>query len=428
MEFRFPEGMLLGAATAPTQIEGGELEHSWMDWYRRGHIKDGSSPAVADDHWERWREDVDLMASLGLRICRLGVEWARLVPEEGKTDPAAVAHYRAELSYMKEKGIEPLLTLHHFTNPMWFERKGAFLYRENLQDFLDFVELAVRSFGDLASEYVTINEPNVYALNGYGAGLWPPGRKSYREMFRVLSHLAWCHIRAYELIHALRREMGYGDTMVGFADHVRVFDPAEPLNPVHRLAASAGEWLFQGALERAALRGDFRPPLRSPQPVKRGEYADFLGVNYYTRSTVRGLADGVRPHSPRNDLGWEIYPQGLTRCAEKLYRLLPRDVYVTENGTCDGKDAFRARFLCEHWQAMADSPLPFRRYYHWCFCDNFEWLEGESARFGLVHVDYATQRRTVKESGRFYAEAIAAGGVTRELYEKYAAREEYRVE
>jgi beta-glucosidase len=175
------------------------------------------------------------------------------------------------------------------------------------------------------------------------------------------------------------------------------------------------------------MRGDFIAPLRSPFIVPMGEYADFIGVNYYSRSTVSGLSDGVRENCPKNDLGWEIYPEGIVRCTEKLLKVLRRPVWVTENGTCDMEDAYRARYICEHLKAMTDSGLPFERYYHWCFCDNFEWLEGESARFGLVHVDYETQQRTVKNSGRFYSEASAAGGVTEEIYEKYVSGEKYNV-
>lgn len=425
MDFKFPEGFLLGVSSAATQIEGGYTDHSWNDWYDRGHIHDGSDPGVADDHWNRWREDTDLMASLGIRAVRFGVEWSRLVPEEGRPDPAAVARYREEIAYMREKGIDPLLTIHHFTNPMWFENRGGFTKKENLHYFLELTELVVKSFGDLVANYITVNEPNVYATNGYFFGTWPPGKKSFRETFTVMSNLAWCHIEAYQMIHRMRREMGFSDTRVGFANHVRVFDPKDPHNPVHVAAAKTAEWLFQGAVARAACRGDFIAPLRSPHLVKMGEYADFIGVNYYTRSTVSGLADGMREDCPKNDLGWEIYPEGIVRCTEKLLKVLNRPVWVTENGTCDNSDAFRARYICDHLRALCTSGLPVERYYHWCFCDNFEWLDGQSARFGLVHVDYGTQERTVKDSGRFYAEASAAGGVTEDIYKKYAAGEDY---
>ena len=427
MKLRFPENFLLGVSSAAAQIEGGEVRSNWNDWYHRGYIKDGSNPAVADDHWNRWKEDCDLMAAMGMRVCRLGLEWARLVPERGKPSQEVIRHYREELSYLRDRDIRPLVTIHHFSNPMWFEEKGAFAKRENLEDFLDFVRLCGESFGDLVGDWITINEPNVYATNGYCFGLWPPGRKSYLQTFHVMENMAYCHIRAYGMLHEIRADMGYTDTFVGFANHVRVFDPKNPKNPLHRLLARLAEWLFQGALTLAMGTGRFRLPLRNRWHVKPGEYCDFNGVNYYTRSTVSGLADGVREGSPCNDLNWEIYPEGLVRCAEKLQKVLPRPLWVTENGTCDNDDHFRAKYIYDHLAAICASGLPFERYYHWCFCDNFEWLEGYSARFGLVHIDYETQKRTIKRSGEFYAGMIAAGGVTEEAFAEYVAKEAYDI-
>lgn len=427
MKLRFPEGFMLGVSSASTQIEGGEVGSNWNDWYHKGHIKDGSDPAVANDHWNRWREDSDLMAAMGLHVCRLGLEWARLMPKRGEVSVEAVRHYREELSYLRDLGIRPLVTLHHFSNPMWFEEKGAFEKRENLKDFLDFVRMCADRFGDLVDDWITINEPNVYATNGYCFGAWPPGRKSYTQTFRVMENMAYCHIRAYEILHETRKKLGYADTMVGFANHVRVFDPKEPKNPLHRFFAKTGEWLFQGALTQAMGRGEFRFPFRNHWHIKPGEYCDFNGVNYYTRSTVSGLADGVRENSPRNDLDWEIYPEGLVRCAEKLQAILPRPLWVTENGTCDQNDRFRAKYIYEHLQAICTSGLPFERYYHWCFCDNFEWIEGNTARFGLIHIDYETQKRTPKRSAEFYRDMAQNGGVTEECFEKYVAGEEYDI-
>ena len=355
MKLRFPENFLLGVSSAAAQIEGGEVGSNWNDWYHRGYIKDGSDPAVADDHWNRWKEDCDLMAAMGMRVCRLGLEWARLVPERGKPSQEVIRHYREELSYLRDRDIRPLVTIHHFSNPMWFEEKGAFAKRENLEDFLDFVRLCGESFGDLVGDWITINEPNVYATNGYCFGLWPPGRKSYLQTFRVMENMAYCHIRAYGMLHEIRADMGYTDTFVGFANHVRVFDPKNPKNPLHRLLARLAEWLFQGALTLARGTGRFRLPLRNRWHVKPGEYCDFNGVNYYTRSTVSGLADGVREGSPCNDLNWEIYPEGLVRCAEKLQKVLPRPLWVTENGTCDNDDHFRAKYIYDHLAAICAS-------------------------------------------------------------------------
>jgi len=427
MEFRLKEGMLLGVATAATQIEGGEVNSNWNDWYRQGKIKDGTNPATGNDHWEKWEEDVQLMADMGIQIYRFGIEWARLMPAPGTVNEEAVAQYRREILALKAKGIAPLLTIHHFSNPMWFENMGAFTRRENLHYFLELVELTVDRFGDLVSDYITINEPNVYATNSYFFGQWPPAKTSLTDTIRVMENLCYCHIKAYNLLHEKRAAMGYGDTKVGVANHLRVFAPRDPKNLWHKLAAGLSEYLFQGMLLKAMSLGEFQFPMRNFGKLPKGEYSDFNGVNYYTRSTVAGLGDGVRENSPRNDLDWEIYPDGIVECAAKLQAILPRPLWVTENGTCDNDDRFRSRYIYEHLKNLSESDLPFARYYHWCFCDNFEWIEGNSAKFGLVSVDPQTRERAVKESGKFYSAVIARGGVDAETFDTYIAGQEYDI-
>ena len=427
MPFSLPKDLWMGVSTAATQIEGGDVNSNWNDWFRQGRIKDGTDPATANDHWKMWREDTELMSRLGIRVYRFSVEWARLMPEMGQVDEAAVERYRRELLLLKEKDIRPLLTIHHFTNPMWFEELGGFSRRENLHHYLELVALVADRFGDLVSDYITINEPNVYATNSFFFGQWPPGEKKLLQTLRVMENLAYCHIRAYTLLHRRREAMGYRDTMVGCANHLRVFAPKNPKNTWHRLCAKLNSYLFQDALTKAMTLGKFPFPLRNFGKLPKGEYTDFIGLNYYTRSTVHSIGDGVRENSPRNDLDWEIYPQGLEDCAGRLYALLPRPIWVTENGTCDNSDRFRCRYLYEHLKVLSESKLPFARYYHWCFCDNFEWVEGNSARFGLVSADPATGTRTVKRSGEFYAAIIAQGGVTDDLYRQYVEKQEYDV-
>ena len=310
---------------------------------------------------------------------------------------------------------------------MWFENKGAFEKRENLHYYLELVELVADRFGDLCSDYITINEPNVYATNSYFFGLWPPGHQSVWKTLQVMENLAFCHIRAYEILHEKRKTMGYTDTMVGCANHVRVFAPKNEKNLWHRISAKLTAYLFQDALTEAMTLGQFPFPLRNHGKLPKGEYTDFIGVNYYTRSTVSGIGDGVRDNCPKNDLNWEIYPQGIVACAEQLYKLLPRPIWITENGTCDNDDRFRCLYLYEHLKTLSESSLPFRRYYHWCFCDNFEWVEGNSAKFGLVSVDPQSRQRQVKASGQFYSGIITAGGVTEALYQQYVAKQEYNI-
>ena len=423
MEFRLKDKLLLGTASSAMQIEGGDCGSSWNDWYRKGKILDGSDPARADDHWNRWKEDGELLSELGIQCYRFGIEWARLFPEEGKVDHSAIEHYRQEMAWLKEKGIGLLLTIHHFANPMWFEEKGGFAKRENNRYYLELVRLAVESFGDLVSEYITINEPNVYATHSYWYGIWPPGRKSFKEAAAVMSNLADCHILAYQLIHELRKAMGHDDTKVSAAIHLRVFKAARPYSPKDQFFRLLIEKSFQGSLLEACSRGVFRWPLKGR--TRPGEYCDFLAVNYYSRSYLKGMGEFSPLNLPRNDLGWEIYPEGIVLCLKRAVKKVGRPIYITENGTCDNNDAFRSRFLYDHLKELCASDLPVERYYHWCFCDNFELLEGESARFGLVHVDFDSQARRVKKSGRFYAGIIRSGGVTRELYEEYVKGQEY---
>ena len=415
----------LGAASAATQIEGGGFVHTWSDWYNKGHIKDGSNPARANDHLNRWKEDIDIMSDMGIKNYRLSVEWARLEPKKGVYDDEAVKWYRCLLEYLKTKGISPLLTIHHFTNPLWFEEDGGFAQPKNIPVYLGFVEYVIRKFSDLADEFVTINEPNVFAVMGYNDGVFPPGKRSMFAAMKVQSVMASCHVLAYDLIHKLRNELGYKNTKVGFAHHARVFVPKNKHNLWHRLCASLVSLMFQNALTRACLLGRFIFPLKKYGKIHSGCYADFLGLNYYTRSTVSSLADGVCKEGPHNDLGWEIFPQGIAMCAADLYKLLQKPIYITENGTCDNDDSFRSRYIYDHIKALIDSRLPVERYYHWSFTDNFEWCEGESARFGLVHVDYQTQKRTIKNSGRFYYAMIINKGVTKEMYDEFVALQTY---
>ena len=426
MIFKLKEGLLLGSATAATQIEGGDENNNWARFAAQGKVKDASSPVTADDHYNRFKEDIDLMADMGLQIYRFGIEWSRIEPRRGEYCDAAIAHYREEIEYMLSKGIKPLLTIHHFTNPLWFEDMGAFEHKESPEIFLSLTKKVVESFGDIVDEYITINEPNVYATNSLLWGYWPPEKKSIFALIRAFSNMSAAHILSYRYIHEKRREMGFENTKVSFANHLRVFEPKNPKNPFHRIAASLSEYLFQDAITDAMMTGRCKFPILRTKGVSRGKYHDFIGINYYSRSTVSGLADGTREDCYRNDLGWEIYHEGLLILADKLAKKYGGEVYVTENGTCDNTDAFRARFIYDQLKLISETDNPISRYFHWSFMDNFEWREGERERFGLVHVDYKTQLRTVKESGKLYSAIIRDGGVSEETFEKYVAQSQYK--
>jgi beta-glucosidase len=407
-------------ATAATQIEGGRADTNWHRWAARGHVRDGSSPARAADHWNRVAEDVGLLAELGVRHYRLGLEWARIEPGEGAIDAVAVAHYRDELVRLRDAGIRPLVTLHHFGEPGWFADAGSWLGANAVPRFLRFVETVVRELGDLVTDWVTVNEPNIYATHGWLYGGWPPGERSLRHTLAVMQVLVEAHLRAYLLIHRIQPE-----AKVGVAHHLRVFAPRDPRRPAHRAAAATSSRLFQDALVDAVSTGRSRAPLRVPRDLEPGRYYDFHGINYYSRSTVSGVGDGVAAGVPVNDLGWEIHPRGIVEVAARVHARHPGPIWITENGTADAADGFRARFVYEHLAEIAASALPIERYYHWCFTDNWEWIEGEVPRFGLVQLDYPSQRRTIKESGRFYADVIANGGVTDAAYDRWVSGQHY---
>ncbi|MDO5502931.1 MAG: family 1 glycosylhydrolase [Actinomycetia bacterium] len=415
--------LLIGVATAATQIEGGDRNNNWYDWAQLpGTIADGSTPLRATDHWQRWREDTALMAELGLQVYRMSIEWSRIEPRPGEFDHASLARYREEIAAIREAGIEPLVTLHHFSHPSWFEGLGAFTNPHSVERFLAFTRVVVQALGDLVTDWVTINEPNVYATQAYLYKETPPARTDWLALRATLRHMAIAHVGAYRLIHELQP-----DAMVGFAHHAREFAPLNHRNPLHRAVSRIDRALFQDLLADAMLAGDWTR-LLGPRPaeVTPGRYYDYLGLNYYSRSAVKGLADGTFPGADVNDLGWEIHPQGLVSIAGDLHRRHPAPIWVTENGTADARDAFRSRFIHEHLAAMATSGLPFERFYHWCFVDNWEWAEGEVPRFGIVELDYQSQERTVRDSGRFLAGIISDGGVTRAAYEEFVEGQTYR--
>lgn len=412
----------LGVATAATQIEGGEVASNWNDWYHQGRILDHSDPANANDHYHRVEEDIALLKSLHIKVYRMGVEWARIEPEPGIFDQAVLEHYREEILLLKKHNIDPLLTLYHFSHPVWFAQMGGFLHPDALSIFARYTQQVLDCLGDIVDEYITINEPNVYATQCYFFNLWPPGEKSLSKTIKVTNVLCNAHIQTYKQIHCMLSDR---QVKVSFAHHMRVFEPENPKNPWHLACTEIMRRFFQDGITQACFLGKFTLPLKNTEHYEEGEYIDFIAINYYTRTTVTGLHDKARDGSYKNDLGWEIYPQGIVEVAENLYQVLSKPIYITENGTCDNLDCFRSRYIYDHLKAITLSDLPFVRYYHWSFLDNFEWIEGESARFGLVHCNYQTQQRTIKESGYFFKALIEDGGVSEASYETYIYQKAY---
>ncbi len=413
--FTLPAGFLLGTATAATQIEGGDYRSNWYRWAQAGGTKDGMGPDTACDHWNRWEEDLSLITGLNSHTYRLGLDWARIEPEPGVFDSSACAHYREELRALCDAGVRPLVTLYHFAHPEWFEAAGGWTRPEAVTDWLRFVARMLDELGEYVTDWITINEPNVYLIFAHVFGEWPPGEQRLRHFFRGARHMVRAHRNAYALIHEHARGRNT-HAQVGVAHHLRVFDPVRPVLR-DRLACRVTSYLSQDMFLRN-MTG------------RNGRWADFLGVNYYSRDMVRFSANpaagfsqrSVADGAPVNDLGWEIYPEGLYRIVRALYRRYALPVFITENGTCDREDRFRSRFLYDHLfqvSRLISEGVPVQRYYYWSLTDNFEWAEGNEPRFGLYEIDYSTQTRIARQSAGLFAEVARCRAVTEDTIHRY---------
>jgi beta-glucosidase len=441
-DLTFPEGFVWGVATSSYQVEGGNTNNQWYQWEQQGRISTGEIAGDACNWWRSAELDFDRAASLHLTGLRLSLEWSRIEPEPGRFSDAAMASYRQMLVALRQRGIEPLVTLHHFTNPLWLERVGAFESGRVVPIFARYVRYCVEQLGDLCDFWCSINEPNVYALFGYASGSWPPGHKGdIRRFFAVQANMLRAHAAAYRTIHDIQP-----DARVGLAHHIRLFDPAKAYNPLDRAAASGQDMPFNGMTLDALASGKAplvcRPFSGNLNDV-RGTF-DYFGLNYYTRELVAfdpGRPGALfarrfpRPGAPEMDktVSWaagetfgEIYPEGLLRVLRKL-RNLGKPIYITENGFADVADAERPRALVRTLQAMHAAMAegaPVRGYYHWTLVDNFEWAEGWAAHFGLYGLDRGTQERFPRESAGLYGRIAEANAIPGDAVAEYGLVEE----
>jgi len=380
--------MLMGGATAATQIEGGDTNNNWYRFSQKNAINDGTSSIRAIDHYRRFKEDIDIMAKLNFEIYRMSIEWSRIEPKPGQINYDALDHYRQELQYLKSKKIKTLVTLHHFSNPLWFEDMGGFTNKLSIKIFKSYCTLIIKELGDLINDYITFNEPNVYVYQSFINGYWPPCKKNYHKAFLVLQNMSKAHKICYELIHANNPQ-----AKVSIANNIRIFDPKNPNSFIDKLGAKVYKGLYN----------DYTTDLFYYEGENK--FYDFVGINYYTRSAISAFRNSDFENVEKNDLNWEIYPKGLRRITRDFYDKYQKEIWITENGICDNDDTKRIKYIKDHLKEIAE--LDFvTRYYHWSAFDNFEWREGEEMRFGLVHIDYESGKRKIKESGYYYAGLI----------------------
>ncbi len=424
----FPGDFRWGVATAAHQVEGGNTNNNWWAWEQEeGHIAGRHASGAACNWWENAEADFDRAVGLNIQTLRLSIEWSRVEPEPGVFDEAALQRYAQMLRGLRERGIEPLITLHHFTDPLWLAERGGWAEKENVEHFARFVRRVVEALGEHCNFWCTINEPNVYAYMGYLDGGFPPGQSDLGMAMAVIRHLLLGHAAAYRTIHELQPE-----ARVGLAHNMRVFDPANPGSPLDRFVTRWVDRTYNRAILRSLKRGVWALPLGFGLAWQLRDTLDWIGLNYYTRDLV--TFDRERPetlfshtlHADDAELldgGYgEFYPDGLLRCLERLAALeLP--IYVTENGLPDDDDDQRPRYLLTHlhqlWHALQRS-YPVMGYYHWTLVDNFEWAEGWTLRFGLIELDPETQDRTPRRSAELYADIIRANAIAPRLIDRYA--------
>lgn len=405
-----PDGFLWGTATAAHQVEGGNRHSDWWEYEQQGRLPFRSGEACG--HYARYAEDFDLARALGQNAHRFSIEWSRLEPADGVWDDAALAHYTDVVAALRARNLEPVVTLHHFTNPAWFLHGGGWTRADAPARFVRYVDRVAAVLAPSVRWWLTINEPTVYAMEGYVLGEWPPCRpRAWRAAVGVVRRMAAAHAAAYAVLHRHRT-----DARVGFAHSAPLVLPCRPDRLGDRLAAAVRDAVLNRAF--------FRLVGAAPGPRPRRGAMDFVGVNYYTRHAVRAEGLGLgrlvgrvcrAPHhggdGTRSDIGWEVYPEGLAAVAARYARYgLP--VLITENGIATADDALRVEFLRGHLAALdraVAAGVPVAGYFHWSLIDNFEWTHGTGARFGLVSVDGETQARTPKASADVYAGACRRG-------------------
>ncbi|GIJ36820.1 GH1 family beta-glucosidase [Micromonospora andamanensis] len=454
-ELRFPDNFLWGAATAAYQIEGaarddGRGESIWDTFSRTpGKVHAGHTGDVACDHYHRYADDVAMMAELGLQAYRFSVSWPRIQPDgSGPVNPRGLDFYDRLTDALLGRGIDPIITLYHWDLPQTLQDQGGWTNRDTAEHFATYASAMYARLGDRVGTWTTLNEPWCSAYLGYGNGVHAPGVQDPGAAFSAVHHLLLAHGLAVQALRA------GGAGRVGVTLNPADVRPADPNSAADAAAARLVDGLHNRIFLDPLLVGGYPDDVREhvarivePTFVEDGDEKiiaapiDLLGINYYAPTYVAGRPDGaggggaypgtegavqfLAPVGPLTDMGWMIEPAGLTRLLERIatdYPAVP--LLITENGaafpdktadpTTPLQDSDRIAYLDGHLRAAHEAiarGVDLRGYLVWSLLDNFEWAEGYRKRFGIVHVDYLTQRRTPKSSARWYQEVISRNGL-----------------
>jgi beta-glucosidase len=440
---KFPPDFVWGAIASSYQIEGGWNEDGkglsiWDTFVRQpGIIERGETGNTAADHYHRWREDIELIGELGLKSYCFSVSWPRILPEGvGSLNPAGLGFYDRLIDGLLEKGITPFIMLYHWELPQALQDKGGWGERDTAFAFAEYGRILAQHFGDRVPLWVTHNEPMVSAILGHLTGEHAPGIKDLDVAMRAVHHLLLSHGLAVESLRAELPSAAQISIILNLTPTYAASEKEEDRQAARRFDGVANR-LFLDPLLRGEysadvleMMGAFFPPMQEGDLKIIAAPLDFLGVNYYTRAVMRydPQVPGVQAsdiHPPQSEYSqmWEIYPPGIYDLLERVWEEYhPPRIFVTENGVCvpdgvdfDGRvrDERRIRFIRTHLAQVhraIQAGIPVEGYFYWAWIDNFEWNFGYRMRFGLIYVDFETQRRIMKDSGRWYARTIHENG------------------
>ncbi len=440
----FPKDFIWGVSSSAYQIEGAWNEDgkgpSVWDWFSHlpGKTASGENGDTACDHYHRWKEDLDLLKNLGVGAYRFSIAWSRVIPEgRGKVNPAGLDFYSRLVDGLLERGIEPYPTLYHFDLPLALHKKGGWLQRDTAAAFGEYAAAVAARLGDRVTWWITLNEPIVVALMGYLTGAHAPGMRHPGAFANASHNLLLAHGEAIRAI----RSASPKPARVGIALNLSPVYPERDREADRRAAASfdalanriALDPILRGSYPPDLWRrfGPFAPKIRAGDLKRIAEPIDFLGINYYTRHIVASRwwipvmgAQMVRPKQGEFSPMWEIYPPGLQEIVERVWNdYKPPMILVTENGipvpdTPDANGAVddprRISYLARHLQKLHGTvakQIPVKGYFVWSLTDNFEWELGYAMRFGLIHIDFDTLKRTPKSSFQWFSEVIGRNGL-----------------
>lgn len=409
--FEFKNDFLFGVATASTQIEGKDYNSNWSNYCKQNKIKDGSNSLICNMSYDNYLRDIKLLKDLGIQTYRFSLDWPKINPKFGVFDLDVINRYLLQIKLLKQNNIVPLVTLYHFSHPLWFEKMGGFLKKKNIKYFLEYVKVVFNYFKDEINEVCTINEPNVYAVNCYLFKEWINEKSNLFKTIKAMKNMSIAHRKAYPVIKSFNKNI-----KVGFAMHIQDF-VINKKTLKNKITLKIFDSCFNNACLFAMSGKKFVFPFGFLS-FKNHSYIDYLGINYYTQNVIDNFAYKPDDKYFKNDLGWAIVPSSLNKICKKYHNLFKKDIYITENGTCDANDTFRKEYIYTHLYVLKD--LDFvKRYYYWTFMDNFEWKEGLKARFGLFYYDFENQLPYLRKSGEFYKDIIENHGINGTMIKKY---------